>query len=111
MPALDLSQTSVDLTRTICDIPSVSGDERRLADLIHDAVTALPHLDVHRDGDTIVARTQLGRPQRVVIAGHIDTVPVNANLPVRDLEEGGEPFLWGRGTVDMKAGVAVQLKL
>lgn len=111
MPALDLSQTSVDLTRTICDIPSVSGDERRLADLIHDAVTALPHLDVHRDGDTIVARTQLGRPRRVVIAGHIDTVPVNANLPVRDLEEGGEPFLWGRGTVDMKAGVAVQLKL
>jgi succinyl-diaminopimelate desuccinylase len=111
MPALDLSQTSVDLTRTICDIPSVSGDERRLADLIHEAVSALAHLEVHRDGDTIVARTHLGRAQRVAIAGHIDTVPVNANLPVREVDSDGEPYLWGRGTVDMKAGVAVQLKL
>jgi succinyl-diaminopimelate desuccinylase len=111
MPALDLSATSIELTRTICDIPSVSGDEATLADLIHDAVTALPHLDVHRDGDTIVARTHLGRAQRVAIAGHIDTVPINANLPTRDIEIDGEPHLWGRGTVDMKAGVAVQLKL
>ncbi len=60
-----------------------------------------------RDGDAIVARTNLGRERRVVIAGHIDTVPVNANLPVR--EEDG--FLIGRGTVDMKGGVAVALKL
>jgi succinyl-diaminopimelate desuccinylase len=111
MPALDLTATSVDLTRTICDIPSVSGDETRLADLIHEAVSALPHLDVYRDGDTIVARTDGGRAQRVAIAGHIDTVPINANVPTRDIEVDGEPFIWGRGTVDMKAGVAVQLKL
>lgn len=111
MPALDLSATSIELTRTICDIPSVSGDEATLADLIHEAVTALPHLDVYRDGDTIVARTHLGRAQRVAIAGHIDTVPINANLPTRELEIEGVPHLWGRGTVDMKAGVAVQLKL
>ncbi|MGV9193398.1 succinyl-diaminopimelate desuccinylase [Microbacterium sp. MC2] len=108
---LDLTASSVDLTRTICDIASVSGDEKVLADAIHAAVTALPHLEVHRDGDTIVARTMLGRAQRVVIAGHIDTVPINRNLPVRDIEIDGEPYLWGRGTVDMKAGVAVQLKL
>jgi succinyl-diaminopimelate desuccinylase len=69
------------------------------------------HLEVYRDGDTIVARTDLGRAQRVVIAGHIDTVPINGNVPVRDIEVDGEPYLWGRGTVDMKAGVAVQLKL
>ena len=111
MPVLDLTATSVDLTRTVCDIPSVSGDETRLADAIHAAMSALPHLELHRDGDTIVARTNLGRPRRVAIAGHIDTVPVNANLPVRDVVLGGEPCLWGRGTVDMKAGVAVQLKL
>lgn len=61
MPALDLTATSIDLTRTICDIPSVSDDETVLADAIHDAVLALPHLDVYRDGDTIVARTNLGR--------------------------------------------------
>ena len=111
MPPLDLSASAVDLTRTICDIPSVSGEEGALADAIMAAVAPLEHLDVYRDGDTIVARTHLGRDKRVVIAGHIDTVPVNANLPVRAVEVDGEPHLWGRGTVDMKAGVAVQLKL
>lgn len=111
MPQLDLSASSVDLTRAICDIPSVSDDETALADAIADAIADLPHLEVHRDGDTIVARTMLGRAQRVVIAGHIDTVPINGNVPTRDVEVDDEPFLWGRGTVDMKAGVAVQLKL
>jgi succinyl-diaminopimelate desuccinylase len=47
----------------------------------------------------------------VVIAGHIDTVPVADNLPVKFLQFEREQVLWGRGTVDMKAGVAVQLKL
>lgn len=111
MPSLDLSASSVDLTRTICDIPSVSGDERTLADAIAEALAPLTHLDVYRDGDTIVARTALGRAQRVAIAGHIDTVPINENLPTRDIEIEGAAHLWGRGTVDMKAGVAVQLKL
>ncbi|MGX9347433.1 succinyl-diaminopimelate desuccinylase [Microbacterium sp. KNMS] len=111
MPTLDLSLSAADITRAICDIPSVSDDERMLADAIEAAVRPLPHLEVHRDGDTIVARTALGRAQRVVIAGHIDTVPLNGNLPTRDIEIDGEPFIWGRGTVDMKAGTAVQLKL
>jgi len=111
MPELDLSATSVDLTRAICDIPSVSGDERALADAIERAIGDLPHLEVFRDGDTIVARTNLGRAQRVVIAGHIDTVPINDNVPTREIEIDGRAHIWGRGTVDMKAGVAVQLKL
>lgn len=111
MPVLDLSASSVDLTRTICDIPSVSGDEATLADAIFAAVSPLAHLEVYRDGDTIVARTDLGRDRRVAIAGHIDTVPINANLPTRDIEVDGRPHLWGRGTVDMKGGTAVQLKL
>ncbi|MEU1970156.1 succinyl-diaminopimelate desuccinylase [Microbacterium sp. NPDC019599] len=111
MPALDLSATSVDLTRTICDIPSVSGDEAALADAIEASLRDLPHLDLYRDGDTIVARTDRGRAQRVVIAGHIDTVPINGNVPTRDIALDGRPHIWGRGTVDMKAGVAVQLKL
>lgn len=111
MPLLDLTASSVDLTRTICDIPSVSDHETVLADAIAEAIEPLAHLEVYRDGDTIVARTQLGRPQRVVIAGHIDTVPINGNVPTRDVEVDGEKFIWGRGTVDMKAGVAVQLKL
>jgi len=111
MPALDLSLSSVELTRVICDIPSVSGEEKTLADAIFAEVSALEHLDVYRDGDTIVARTHLGRAQRVVIAGHIDTVPINGNVPTKDIDVDGEPYVWGRGTVDMKAGVAVQLKL
>ncbi|MCC2034208.1 succinyl-diaminopimelate desuccinylase [Microbacterium allomyrinae] len=111
MPSLELTESAVDLTRTICDIPSVSGDETGLADAIFAAISGLPHLDVYRDGDTIVARTHLGRAQRVVIAGHIDTVPINDNVPTRDIVEDGTAYIWGRGTVDMKAGVAVQLKL
>jgi len=111
MASLDLSVSSVELTRNICDIPSVSGDEGVLADAIHEAISVLPHLEVYRDGDTIVARTNLGRAQRVVIAGHIDTVPINENLPTRDLDVDGVSVIWGRGTVDMKAGTAVQLKL
>ena len=111
MTALDLTASSVDLTRTLCDIPSVSDDETTLADAIDAAIRPLTHLEVFRDGDTIVARTNLGRAQRVAIAGHIDTVPINGNVPTRDIQIDGEPFLWGRGTVDMKAGVAVQLKL
>ncbi|TGY37929.1 succinyl-diaminopimelate desuccinylase [Microbacterium laevaniformans] len=111
MPVLDLTASSVDLTRALCDVPSVSGDETTLADAIFAAISPLEHLDVYRDGDTIVARTHLGRAQRVAIAGHIDTVPINANLPTRDIEIDGEAFLWGRGTVDMKGGTAVQLKL
>lgn len=108
---LDLTASSVDLTRAICDIPSVSGDEKTLADEIEAAITSLPHLEVFRHGNTIVARTDRGRAQRVVIAGHIDTVPINDNLPTQDVEIDGVAYLWGRGTVDMKAGTAVQLKL
>lgn len=115
---LDLTASSVDLTRQLCDIESVSGNETGLADEIERALAPLPHLQVIRDGDTIVARTDLGRDRRVVIAGHIDTVPLNGNLPTRfetiETDASGQlpgEYLWGRGTVDMKAGVAVQLKL
>ena len=107
MPALDLSVSTPELTRQLVDVFSVSGEEAALADAIEAVVRAQPHLEVLRDGDAVVARTQLGRTQRVVIAGHIDTVPVNGNLPAR--LEGG--ILWGRGTVDMKGGCAVMLAL
>jgi succinyl-diaminopimelate desuccinylase len=108
---LDLSASSIDLTRQICDIESVSDDEKPLADLIESALADLGHLELFRNGDAIVARTTLGRDQRVVIAGHIDTVPINHNLPTRFETVDGVDYLWGRGTVDMKSGVAVQLKL
>ena len=109
--ALNLTGDVVELTRAICDIESVSANEKALADAIESALRAYPHLQVTRDGDAVVARTNLGRASRVLIAGHIDTVPIANNLPTDLREVNGEQHLWGRGTVDMKAGVAVQLKL
>jgi len=110
-PRLDLGSSAADLTAQLCDIESVSGNEAALADAIEEALAGLPHLELVRDGDAIVARTHLGRASRVIIAGHIDTVPVNANLPAHRAWADGVEYLWGRGTVDMKAGVAVQLRL
>jgi succinyl-diaminopimelate desuccinylase len=104
---LDLSQTASELTESLVAVESVSGNERPLADLIAAALGDLPHLKLHRNGDAIVARTERGRPERVAIAGHIDTVPVAGNLPPR-LEDG---VLYGLGSCDMKSGVAVQLRL
>ncbi len=113
IPLLDPAAGSVELTRQLCNIASVSGDEAAIADAIETLLAGAPHLTVTRDGDTLIARTELGRARRVVIAGHLDTVPINGNVPVRDEldAETGEPVIWGRGTVDMKAGVAVQLVL
>lgn len=108
---LDLKSDVVDLTRVICDIESVSGNEKEIADSIESALKAYSHLQVIRDGDAIIARTNLGRAKRVVIAGHIDTVPVVNNLPTKLVSLERSHVLFGRGTVDMKAGVAVQLKL
>jgi succinyl-diaminopimelate desuccinylase len=107
VPSLDLALPAVELARTLVDIESVSGDEGPITDAVEAALRALPHLEVLRDGDAIVARTQLGRDRRAVIAGHLDTVPVNGNLPSRT-EDG---VLWGRGSVDMKGGCAVMLAL
>ncbi|MEU1784516.1 succinyl-diaminopimelate desuccinylase [Streptomyces sparsogenes] len=107
-PALDLSLDAARLTARLVDFPSVSGDEKALADAVEQALRALPHLTVDRDGDAVVARTNLGRAERVVLAGHIDTVPIADNVPSR-LDE--HSVLWGCGTSDMKSGVAVQLRI
>lgn len=107
MPALDLTTDVVNLTAALVDIPSESLDEQVIADLVEAALRGLSHLEVVRDGHTIVARTSLGRPERVVIAGHLDTVPANGNIPSR-LE--GE-ILHGLGTCDMKGGVAIALMM
>ena len=104
---LDLSLDPGDLTARLVDIASVSGAEGPLADAIETALGACGHLSVSRDGNALVARTELGRAQRVVLAGHIDTVPIADNVPSK--VEGG--VLYGCGTADMKSGVAVQLKL
>ncbi|MEO6605156.1 MAG: succinyl-diaminopimelate desuccinylase [Aeromicrobium sp.] len=108
MPAsIDLNTDVVTLTAALVDIASESLDEQEIADAVETALVALTHLEVEREGHTIVARTNLGRAERVVIAGHLDTVPVNGNFPSR-LE--GD-ILHGLGSCDMKGGVAVALLL
>ncbi len=99
--------TAPSLTAALVDVESVSGGEADLAAAIERALRACAHLSVHRDGNTVVARTSLGRPQRVIVAGHIDTVPIAGNLPSR--RENG--LLYGCGSCDMKSGVAVALRL
>lgn len=107
MSELDLTGHVAALTAQLVDIESESRSEQHLCDAIAAAVASLPQLQVVRDGNTLVARTDLGHGERVVIAGHIDTVPANANWPSR--VEGGT--LWGLGSCDMKGGVAVSLRL
>ncbi|MBL1088541.1 MULTISPECIES: succinyl-diaminopimelate desuccinylase [Streptomyces] len=110
-PVLDLSLDAAALTAQLVDIPSESGNEKDLADAVENALRALPHLTVDRHGNNVVARTQLGRDERVVLAGHLDTVPIAdnpPNVPSR-LDEDG--VLWGCGTSDMKSGVALQLRM
>lgn len=105
---LDLTLDGPALTAALVDFPSVSGNEKDLADAIESALRALPHLTVERYGNNVVARTDLGRSERVILAGHIDTVPIADNVPSR-LDADG--LLWGCGTSDMKSGVAVQLRI
>ena len=106
---LDLGADGAALTAALTDVASVSGDEGPLADAIESALRGLPHLSVHRNGNALVARTSLGRPERVILAGHIDTVPLADNIP--SFVDTERERLYGCGTSDMKSGVAVQLRL
>lgn len=108
---LDLTLPSSEIARALCDVPSVSGEETHLADLVEDALRERHHLTVTRDGDAVVASTALGRPTRVVVAGHLDTVPIHDNVPSRIESRPDGEWLVGRGTVDMKSGDAILLKL
>ncbi|MGH3869912.1 MAG: succinyl-diaminopimelate desuccinylase [Pseudonocardiaceae bacterium] len=105
---LDLTADPVQLTAALVDIPSVSGNEAALADAVTAALTTqAPHLHVLRCGNAVLARTELGRPQRVLLAGHLDTVPIAGNLPSRRCGR----LLYGCGTSDMKSGDAMILHL
>ena len=107
MTSLDLTADVVDLTEQLVNIESVSGNEQAIADAVESQLRTLSHLEVSRFGNTVVARTQQEHAERVVIAGHIDTVPLNDNLPARRDEKN----LHGLGSCDMKGGVAVALRI
>jgi succinyl-diaminopimelate desuccinylase len=105
---LDLRADPIELTAALVDIPSESRHEARIADDVEAALRAqAPGYEVIRNGDAVLARTNLGRPSRVLLAGHLDTVPAADNVPSRLVD--GE--LYGCGTSDMKSGDAVFLHL
>jgi succinyl-diaminopimelate desuccinylase len=111
LPQLDLSADVLTLTRALVDAPSVSGSEEPLADAVEAALRELGGLEVERVGNAVLARTNLDRPARVVLAGHLDTVPIADNVPSELREVDGVQRLYGCGTTDMKAGDAVMLRL
>ena len=94
-------------TAELMAIPSLSHHEGELADHIEARLRAAPWLEVTRIGANVIARTTGSRPGRVVLAGHLDTVPADGNATPR--VEGDT--LWGLGAADMKSGLAVHLHL
>lgn len=122
---MDLRADVLQIARELIETPSVSKHEAAIADRVESALRAYAHLEVIRDGNTVIARTNLGRAERVILGGHLDTVPSSGNdrallvhaggvAPVADAAGGtevSEDRLYGLGACDMKGGVAVQLKL
>jgi succinyl-diaminopimelate desuccinylase len=105
---LDLHGDPVQLTAALVDIPSESRQEARIADEVEAALRAQTSgFEIVRNGNAVLARTLYGRPSRVLLAGHLDTVPAAGNLPSRRAGD----LLHGCGTVDMKSGDAVFLHL
>ena len=115
----DAKADIVDLLCALVDVPSVSGDEAPLADAIEAILRECPWLTVTRLSNSLVAQTHLGREKRVIIAGHIDTVPVAGNAGALRVEAGAalptgelvdQDVVFGLGSCDMKGGVAVALQ-
>ncbi len=110
----------VALTVELVDIESVSGNEARIADLVETALRKAPWLEVHRFKNNVIAKTNQGKTSRVIVAGHLDTVPVAGNAKAILIKAGeslpsdnsvvSEDVLFGLGTCDMKGGVAVALR-
>lgn len=91
----------------LVSVPSPSHNEAPLCALVEERLRACGHLSVARVGNNVVARTSLGRSMRLLVGGHLDTVPPDGNLPGRIDGD----VLWGLGAADMKGGLAVMLTL
>ena len=96
----------LDLTAQIVSVPSVSRQEQALTAWLEGELRAVPGLVVDRVGENLVARTQLGRSQRLILAGHTDTVPPDGNADARI--DGDRCY--GVGSTDMKSGLAVMVE-
>ncbi|MBB5912484.1 succinyl-diaminopimelate desuccinylase [Nocardia transvalensis] len=109
---IDLRADPISLAAALVDIPSESRDEAVIADTVAWALREqTTGFEVLRHGNSVLARTDRGRPNRVILAGHLDTVPIAGNVPGRFEVVDGEEILHGCGSVDMKSGDAVFLHL
>nr|WP_198428290.1 succinyl-diaminopimelate desuccinylase [Nocardia bovistercoris] len=108
-----MREDPIALTAALVDIPSVSLDEAAVTDVVEAALrTQTTGFEVVRDGNVVLARTDRGLPTRVILAGHLDTVPIADNVPSRmAVAADGAEVMYGCGTVDMKSGDAVFLHL
>lgn len=104
---LDITKTLAELTVDLINIPSVSLNEQQLADEIESELAKQPNLKLSRFDNTVIASTNFNHSTRVILAGHLDTVPANKNQ-IANLKENS---IAGLGAVDMKGGLAVMLKL
>lgn len=133
LPVLDLESDVALLTEQLIAVDSVSGNETVLADAVEAALRGLPGVGdgekaaeppnqvpgllLYRDGDALILRTETGAAERVILAGHLDTVPLpttpgaRGTVPPTWESAAGHDVLYGRGATDMKGGVAVQLRL
>lgn len=107
MPTLDCAGDPGALTAHLIDVASVSGTEAEIADAVEHALRGLDRLEVVRVGNSVLARTAFGRATRVLLAGHLDTVPIAGNVPSRTDGD----VVHGCGATDMKSGVAMLLHL
>lgn len=105
MTSLNLTSSPVQLSADLIDIESPSHHEQEIADAIFAALSRIDGAETARIKNTVLARTDRGLGSRVILAGHIDTVPLADNTPHR-LSDG---ILHGCGAVDMKTGLAVYL--
>lgn len=102
---LELAQDPIALTAALVDIESPSHHEAIIADHIEQALRSIDGIEVFRMNHTVVAKTNRGFDSRIVLAGHIDTVPIANNVPSRLVDD----TLYGCGSVDMKSGMACYL--
>jgi succinyl-diaminopimelate desuccinylase len=97
VPIPDLAARTLQLV----DVPSESRQEAALVALVREVVPLEPLYD---DGEVLLYG-DAGAP--VVLAGHLDTIPAQGNIPGR-IADGA---VHGLGASDMKGGVAVMIEL
>jgi acetylornithine deacetylase len=94
-----------ELTRKLISIPSISGDEKAVAEFIAEYLTAagfdVELQEAEDNRPNVYARR--GEPE-VVLSSHTDTVP-----PYVELKEDND-FIYGRGACDTKGIIAAMLK-